>query len=480
MTPQSQHDTSRSDDADLDRTLSALVDGVLGDHERAALESRLYEDQAARHRYLEFMRFEFMIASRLGAMGASKEHAPPSQPPGWRRFMGAAAAAAVIIALAVRGGMSLRPAASPAPAKVTAAQAAVWGGDWQPQIGASLPAGPLRLEKGTAQVTFSSGAVVAIHGPATVELLNGNRLFLRSGRVTPFVPPAAKGFTVVSPSGEVVDFGTEFSVGVDDNGKTDVFVINGEVAVTRGHDSDGLPLHLTQGFASRLAVPDPQPEVTLSPLVVDHFDSPEGPLLRRDFDAEESSVVNEGRLWMPIDGRPHRRVPIARTVLENDFSPIVGRRSVISFKVGLPHLGSAFVGRWVGLVIDDGEGEPQEPHEPGVAIAVLASPLWEAGVMLDGKAYEPMQKFFPRSEDRVGPYQAVVTIDDSPSTHEKRGTGTVTVMINGLEVVSEHPIRIPPRPRFALETYVRRETGGNGYAYVDDFSVSVESGAPTR
>jgi hypothetical protein len=53
-------------------------------------------------------------------------------------------------------------------------------------------------------------------------------------------------------------------------------------------------------------------------------------------------------------------------------------------------------------------------------------------------------------------------------------------MINGLEVVSEHPIRLPRRPRFTLETYVRRNTGGTGYGYVDDFSVSVESAAAVK
>lgn len=481
------------DEQDLERMLSALVDGILSQEDRARLEDRLMAEAAARRRYLEFMQTEFLLASEIGFGEAAQRTQDCPQESvnascvrqgvarwAWP-FIGAAAATVVGFAVWQWSGKGLGPdmwlggpVHAPAAARITAEHDATWEAEWLPEMGQPLAPGLVRLLRGSAQVTFASGAVVSIHAPTAMEVLGANRMFLRSGRITPFVPPSAKGFTVVSPSGEVVDFGTEFTVGVGADGKTDVFVIGGEVGVTGGHGESHQPVQFTQGYATQFSLAEQRPPaVTLRPLVVEHFDLSNGPLRRRDFDPGLASRVHEGHLWLPIDGRPHRRVPIGRTVLENDFTAIVGRRSVVSFKASLPNVGTAFQGRWVGLVIDDGEGEPQEPHHAGVALALLMSPLWEAGLVVNGM-HHAAPRFFARNEDRVGPYQAVVTIDDSPAAHEAHGSGVVTVMINGLEVVRETPLRLPARPRFTLETYVRPREGGAGYALVDDFSVSLD------
>jgi hypothetical protein len=478
-------------DEDLDRMLSALVDGLLSAEDRIRLEQRLAADPAARSRYLEFMQIEFLLAAEIG-FGVVAGDGPRSEGAnrgddgrGSRRkrpgLRGGAAAALLIgaAAWALAGWWRADRAVPPPMARITAVQAAVWGGPRQPGIGDPL-AGPLGLLEGTAQVTFASGAVVSIHAPARVEVLGANRLFLRSGRVTPYVPPAAKGFTVVSPSGEVVDFGTEFSIDVGVDGGTDVFVIDGEVAVAGGHGPAVTPLHMTQGFASRFAVGGPDPAVTLRPLVIDHFDSAAGPLVRQDCDTDRPSVVRDGRLLLPIDGRPGRESSMVHTVLGNDFSLLAGRSSVISYKATLPDTGAVHVGRWVALVIDDG-AEPLPPAAPSprARFGIMVSPLWQVGVRIAGQ--QPLRrasvKVFSRAKDRVGPYQVVVTIDDSPAARAAHGRAVVTAMVNGLEILRDEPFDLPPSPRLSLHTWVRPEEGGLGQALIDDFSVSIGAAA---
>lgn len=489
MNATDEFSTPLLDDHDIDRVLSALVDGLLVAEGRAQLEQQLIADPATRRRYLEFMQVEFLLAAEIG-YGVVTGDRPPNdvgcmaaEPVvrGRRRpgFRGGAAAALLVGATvwAFFGWWRADRALSAPAARITAVENAVWADDWQPVVGERVAAGAVGLLAGTAQVTFASGAVVSIRAPAKVEVLGDNRLFVRSGRVTPYVPPAAKGFTVVSPSGEVVDFGTEFSIDVRTDGRTDVFVIDGEVAVAGGH-GQATALQLTQGFASRFAAAGPEPAVTLRPLVVDHFDSAKGPLLREDCDSEQASVVRDGRLLLPIDGRPCRKDSMIHMMLGNDFSSLAGRRSVISYKATLPDTGAVHVGRWVAFVIDDGE----EPFPPAATssrarFGIMVSPLWQVGVRIAGHQAlkRASVKVFSRAKDRVGPYQVVLEIDDSPAARAEYGSAVMTATVNGLEILRDQPFDLPARPRFSLHTWVRPEEGGQGQAVIDDFSVSVDA-----
>jgi hypothetical protein len=469
------------DEPELDRLLSALSDGILDAEDRGRLEDHLLSDAGARRRYLEHMQLEFLIAAEIGFDAADTRPEQPRRGSGLPpAFRGGAAAAVLVGAMACAAWWGAGRWAALPTARVTAVQDAVWEGDRQPGVGSDLASGPVRLVRGSAQITLRSGAVVAVHAPAAVEVLGANRLFLRSGRITPYVPPAATGFTVVSPSGEVVDFGTEFSIGVGDDGKTDVFVIDGEVSVAGGHGTAAAPMHLTQGFATRFASVDSAPKVTLQPLVIDHFDSADGLLLRRDCDVENQSAVRDGRLCLPIDGRPHRDDPMVQMIIDNDLSLLAGRRSVISYKATLPDNGAVHKGRWVALVIDDGTKETPPPApSPSAQFGIMVSPLWQVGLRVGGQVPErrSRDKVFSRAEDRVGPYQVVLEIDDSPAARAAHGSAVVTAMVNGLEILRNQPLDLPARPRFSFQTWVRPHEGGVGQALIDDFSVSVDSAA---
>ena len=96
-------------------------------------------------------------------------------------------------------------------------------------VGGALEPGWLRLKSGLVQVTFYSGARMAIEGPAQVQLISPGDAFCNSGRVMAEVPPQARGFSVESPQMKVTDLGTEFGLDVNATASA-VHVFNGNVA----------------------------------------------------------------------------------------------------------------------------------------------------------------------------------------------------------------------------------------------------------
>jgi hypothetical protein len=105
-------------------------------------------------------------------------------------------------------------------------------------LGADLPAGQLlNLKDGLAEITFESGAKIILHGPSRFTIGDARGGDLHLGRLTAKVPHTAVGFTVSTPSGKVVDLGTEFGVAVTAARLTEVVVFVGQVAVSTGSGS---------------------------------------------------------------------------------------------------------------------------------------------------------------------------------------------------------------------------------------------------
>jgi len=491
------HDDAQPTAASADRTevlrlASALVDGVLSAEGQADLERRLLADPAARDAFRGFMRAESILAWELAGGDTSLVQSQP-EPVRARRFalpmtmtMAAGLLAALVIVALPTWMLSRRePArqvirvvmpAGEQVATLTDDDHARWDGEPFDGQGNHVASGPLRLAEGSAQITFLSGAIVAVHAPTDIEILSADRVFLRSGRITPYVPPSAHGFTVVSPSGEIIDLGTEFTVGVDAAGRTDVFVIDGEVDVASGHTAnrDDM-LRMTQGFGSRLVAAESTPVATQKPLVIDHFGGGESkPLRWIDHDKGYVSEVRDGGLWIPIAAPPGRKETFVRSVLDHDWSVLAGRRSTISFKVTLPEDGTNESQRWLALVVDNGTGGLPRAFEPGAACAVLISPDWQVGFRIDG---EPAGQgyVFARGEPAVGPFQVVVTIDDTPEGHALHGGTVCTVMVNGKEIATTRRFDLPRRARLQLQTFAEAYKGTQAFAVVDDFSVSVST-----
>ncbi|TDU81131.1 FecR family protein [Prosthecobacter fusiformis] len=85
------------------------------------------------------------------------------------------------------------------------------------------------IQAGTVEFITALGAHVVIEAPASFQFESAQRLHMKHGRVAADVPPSAKGFTVITPTGKAVDLGTKFGVDVPQQGQAEIHVFQGEV-----------------------------------------------------------------------------------------------------------------------------------------------------------------------------------------------------------------------------------------------------------
>lgn len=101
-------------------------------------------------------------------------------------------------------------------------------------FGKSVNAGDvIDLSEGLVQLTFGHGAKVIVQGPAKFVPSSLMESSLEFGKLSAVVPEKARGFTVTTPTAQVVDLGTEFAVDVARNGATEVHVVKGDVIARR-------------------------------------------------------------------------------------------------------------------------------------------------------------------------------------------------------------------------------------------------------
>ena len=118
----------------------------------------------------------------------------------------------------------------------------MWGfEDSGPEPGVKLGRGEVRLEQGRVRLDFNAGERVTVEGPATFELVAGDRISLKSGSLVASVAPQGRGFTVIMPNGAIIDLGTEFAASVGPDGENRVKVLKGAVMASstngQGHTS---------------------------------------------------------------------------------------------------------------------------------------------------------------------------------------------------------------------------------------------------
>ncbi len=269
----------------LAREFLELVDAYCSGHIDETgfhrLEAMLLDSEAARHHFVEYFHHhtEIQFAIRAGhatdsvldqltcCPDASSGPARPTKPwrarPKLRWLMGVAVgfalASSTFAALRYSGVIgSARSGTEPllisSPANIAwliNAQDCRWiGTDQKP--GREMRSGKvLRLERGLAEIEFDRGARVILQGPAGLELVSGATARLLYGTLTARVPHQARGFTVLSPSGKVVDLGTEFGLSVSaGGGATSVRVFKGLVEAfplpKGGKGGSGVTIHQDQ------------------------------------------------------------------------------------------------------------------------------------------------------------------------------------------------------------------------------------------
>jgi hypothetical protein len=105
----------------------------------------------------------------------------------------------------------------------------------------------LRFACQTTRFTCANGVVMTLTGPAELQLesLESCRLF--EGKIVVHVPKGAEGFRVKTARSEVIDYGTDFGISVNDQGESKVAVFNGEVGVGSLSTGDQTQLLTGQG-----------------------------------------------------------------------------------------------------------------------------------------------------------------------------------------------------------------------------------------
>ena len=68
------------------------------------------------------------------------------------------------------------------------------------------------LKSGIAELTFDCGAQMVVRGPAKLTVLGPLKVKVASGRFTTRVGKDARGFTLVTPAGRVIDAGHRVQV----------------------------------------------------------------------------------------------------------------------------------------------------------------------------------------------------------------------------------------------------------------------------
>jgi len=165
-----------------------------------------------------------------------------------RRLLVGGCAVTILLFLAVFpwiSGSHLRPAAPrvpvvPAPpvvARIAQSSNAQWlDPDLSTLRETPLTPSSLCLTQGLVQLAYDGGTTVLLQAPASVRLETAERLFLRGGTVSVRIGEDSTGFIVRTPTGTVVDYGTEFGVLVNRQGETEAIVYEGKAGLRSGSD----------------------------------------------------------------------------------------------------------------------------------------------------------------------------------------------------------------------------------------------------
>ena len=355
------------DTAELYATIHDLVtlvlEGVATDDDCAKLNSLLSDSPAARDVFDAYLRetselkwqLDAVALAAFGEDGASSGTEPPRcrVPNGSRWFSAVTRAAAVLLVASVATATAIMTAGivgserkAPAPvvaavesrhaaalvhsdthrgvATLTRAADVVWsqGSNAVEELSRLAPGDTLRFDGGEIDIIFDSGVEVLVRGPADLEIKGIDRAFSRLGAIAARVGESGKGFTIETPTAEVVDVGTEFGVDVESTGSTAVAVFRGRVDLSvaaAARDDPGTFRPLFQGEAVRVDA-----DGALKPLVAISSDRFPSPLRTRRLNSPAIHViarVTDNR----VDGQNAKFYRIVRDGLSEDSLAYVDR-----------------------------------------------------------------------------------------------------------------------------------------------------------
>ncbi|MFC7336822.1 FecR domain-containing protein [Haloferula chungangensis] len=221
-----------------DHLIQHLLDGTLEDDSRAELNDILRNSPEARDRY----RRAFALHSALIRRDASKlpdflsRSEAPKKVSFFRRESLQAVAALIIVALILgSSGMFALHRLKPR-AEILESNLAVYQTGTHHLSPGKMPADvPVELVSGDVKLAYPSGALVILEAPCRFRLDTKEALTILHGRASVHAPPGAEGFRLDTPTGQIIDRGTEFGVAVGNDGKNPVVlteVFKGEIEVS--------------------------------------------------------------------------------------------------------------------------------------------------------------------------------------------------------------------------------------------------------
>ncbi|MCE9547396.1 MAG: FecR family protein [Planctomycetia bacterium] len=261
---------------------------------------------------------------------------------------------------------------------------AKWHDGIAPTGDALAPGQQLKLESGSAEITFNYQAQVILEGPAEFTIVDAGACRLSDGRLTAHVPKPARGFKVHTPDGTVTDLGTEFGVIVKvpsavsyqpsakliadsrqpTAASTEVHVFRGQVALTDADQLSQAPTDpqsqipkrksqiLSAGQAAVVTANEVKPLPAADPFrfALDKLNGqPRTVLLAEDFEALDRGPIDASKAHWVVRGaiRKHQGVgvfdPVERLaalggpVLDTSGGKLpVGNRAVSLAFTGLP------------------------------------------------------------------------------------------------------------------------------------------------
>jgi len=213
--------------AKFETLIQCYIDGTITSDKMAQLNATLRADEKARHEFAELLNLDSAIAANAAGW-LPKKIGPTLQSVSTRRLIVFPLsvrwlAAAACAALLLFGGWWRQTT------QRVFATVAKHAGVEELSEGAKLRGETHSLKAGNVELFTARGARIVIEAPAEFRFESAQRLRLMSGRLSAEVPPAAKGFTVITPSGDAVDLGTRFGVDVPLSGAAEIHVFQGEV-----------------------------------------------------------------------------------------------------------------------------------------------------------------------------------------------------------------------------------------------------------
>lgn len=236
----SQPDRQHLQGDELGKLISLHLDSQITDEQFAQLQYTLEVDESARDFYISFIStharleqslkntFSIKNQSNLSDKDLLNELALTTPRPSRRIYLTLLGVPALVLLVICVLIITRIP---PSYAMVSEAHQAVTSQNQQLNIGNKLVSQePYTLESGHLELLFVTGTKVLITAPSTFEITGKNEIRMSEGKlVAKVTTPSAKGFTVNTPDGALVDLGTLFGVEIEKAGSSSVQVFKGGV-----------------------------------------------------------------------------------------------------------------------------------------------------------------------------------------------------------------------------------------------------------